>query len=48
MHDATAVGPVVLVAQVVVVQLLPEVAAVGVQADVGVGPLATVVQVVAV
>lgn len=47
-HVATKVGPVVLVPQVVVCQLLADVAAVLVQLAIGVGPEVTGVQVVAV
>ena len=47
-HDATTVGPVVTLLQVVAVQLLPEPAATGVHEDTGVGPVVTLLQVVVV
>jgi hypothetical protein len=46
-HEATGVGPVVAVVQVVAVQLLPELSAVGVHEATNVGPVVTVAQVVA-
>ena len=48
MHEDTPVGPVLLVPQVVAVQLLPELAATGVQEATPVGPVVSVVQLVAV
>ena len=48
MQDATTVGPVTVVGQVVAVQLLPLDAVTGVQLPVGVGPVVTFLQVVVV
>ena len=39
MHDATPVGPVVMVLQVVLIQLFPDVAEVGLQLAIDVGPV---------
>jgi len=47
-QTATAVGPVVRVLQVVVVQLLPAFANAGLQVGVGVAPVTTVLQIVCV
>jgi hypothetical protein len=47
-QEATAVGPLVSVLQVVAVQLLPAFANAGLQVGVGVAPLTTVLQIVCV
>lgn len=47
-HDATGVGPVVTLLQVVAVQLLPEPAAAAVHDATGVGPVVVEAQVVVV
>ena len=48
MHDATPLGPLLLVPQFVAVQLLPALAATGVHEETPTGPVVTVLQLVAV